>query len=63
MIWHPKPGMAVELRYRKSNRKDTPHGLRGIIIAAGKGPGPVNAAVKIGDEIMIVPRGNLKEVK
>ena len=55
--------MAVELMYRKSNRKDTPHGARGVIVAASKGPGPISAAVKIGNEIMIVPRGNLKEEK
>jgi len=63
MIWHPEPGMTVELRYRKSNRKDTPHGARGVIVVASKGPGPINAAVKIGDETLIVPRGNLKEEK
>lgn len=56
MIWHPKPDMTVELRYRESNRKDTPHGLRGIIVAASKGPGPISAAVKTGNDILIVPR-------
>lgn len=63
MIWHPKPGMTVELRYQASNRKTMPHGARGVIVVASKGPGPINAAVKIGDETLIVPRGNLKEEK
>jgi hypothetical protein len=62
MIWKPKPGMTVELRYQASNRKAMPHGARGIIVAASKGPGPISAAVRIGDKILVVPRGNLFEV-
>ena len=64
MIWRPKPGMRVELRYgrrwRECPRLARLHGERGAVVTAASGPGPVNALVSLdrGGRV-IVPRGNL----
>lgn len=60
MIWRPKPGQPVILRYRKTLRPLCPHhGAAGIVIKAGKGPGPINALVDLDGRRLVVPRGNL----
>lgn len=47
MIWHPNPGMRVRIRYRKSLRGYMPHhGKHGTVLAAGRGPGPINASIR-----------------
>lgn len=61
MIWHPKPGLRVQLCYRKSLRGHAPHGSTGAVVTVGRGPGPVNVLVRLDDErLVIVPRGNLR---
>ena len=77
MIWRPKPGQAVQIRYRKAARDKMViqsaagvyyrlHEIRGIVEAAGTGRGPINALVRIrffsGDLLIVVPRGNLFSV-
>lgn len=66
MIWHPKQGQRVELRYNRRLRGDPHfaalHGSRGVVICAGSGRGPVNAAVQLRDgRTLVVPRGNLAD--
>lgn len=68
MIWHPLPGQEIELRYNAGVRKIPHfaelHGHRGVVICAGTGRGPVNAAVQLRDgRKIVVPRGNLTEVE
>ena len=61
MIWRPKVGMPVDIRYRKT-LKDLPHnhGRPGIVVCPASGPGPMNTAVRLDDgQITVVPRGNL----
>jgi hypothetical protein len=46
MIWRPKPGTRVRLRYRPDMRPLTGlHLATGTVEVAGRGPGPINAAV------------------
>lgn len=63
MIWRPKAGMRVQLRYSKAWRSVVAPGLHestGVVIAAGAGPGPINARVQLDDGRDVgVPRGNL----
>ena len=60
MIWKPRPGQAVQLRYRKTLRELTGrHEVCGVVIAASIGPKQRNATVDIGGETVVVPRGNL----
>lgn len=61
MIWRPRPGQRVELHYNPRMRKATGlHLARGTVVVAGKGPGPINAEVRLDDGCLtIVPRGNL----
>ena len=60
MIWHPRAGQAVQLRYAPARRALTPHGARGIVTVAAIGPGPINALVRLDDgRAFVVPRGNL----
>ncbi len=61
MIWRPKPGQRVRLRYAKRYARIMPcHDRTGAVLAAASGPGPVNALVKLdGGEAVVVPRGNL----
>ena len=64
MIWHPQPGQRVELHYRKSMRCNGLHLERGVVTVAGRGPGPINAAVALDNgRTVIVPRGNMVELK
>ena len=68
MIWHPKPGDRVEIRYNKRLRKQRRcrdiHGQVGTVDYAGRGPGPINARVKLDDgKVVVVARGNLFLVK
>jgi len=64
MIWHPRLGQRVELHYRKSMRCNGLHLERGVVTVAGRGPGPINAAVALDNgRTVIVPRGNMVELK
>ena len=64
MIWHPRLGQRVELHYRRSMRCNGLHLERGVVTVAGRGPGPINAAVALDDgRMVIVPRGNIVEAK
>jgi len=67
MIWHPKPGQEIELRYNAGLRKIPHfaelHRARGVVICAAAGRGPVNAGVRLQDgRTLVVPRGNLIRV-
>ena len=60
MICHPRPGQRVIVHYAKGRaeligRNDQ----SGVVTAVGKGPGPINAAVLVDGQIVVVPRGNL----
>lgn len=61
MIWQPKPGDRVILKYRKEMRQVCPHYQVGTVEIAGRGPGPICALVKLDsdDKKIVVPRGNL----
>jgi len=67
MICRPNPGQQVRLVYRRSLRQGglalpaPPHGATGRVLAAGAGPGPINALVELetGGRV-VVPRGNLE---
>lgn len=64
MIWHPKTGDRVELRYRESWLSDphfaSLHRARGVVICAAAGSSQVNAAVQLDDgRVLVVPRGNI----
>ncbi|HUS46134.1 MAG TPA: hypothetical protein VM219_08925 [Phycisphaerae bacterium] len=61
MIWRPKPGQRVVVRYNRLARRFFPHhGREATVETVGDGPGPINAQVRFDDGIrVIVPRGNL----
>lgn len=64
MIWHPKSGQEVELRYNAGMRQiphfASLHRARGAVICAAAGRTQVNAAVRLRDgRTLVVPRGNL----
>lgn len=61
MILRPKAGQRVTLVYAKAKRKLAPyHGWSGVVRVAGRGPGPLNAAVDLdGGPTVVVGRGNL----
>jgi len=61
MIWRPKPGQRVLIRYRKSTAFSMPfHGVHATVERAANGPGPINAQVRTDTgRRTIVPRGNL----
>ena len=64
MIPRPLPGQRVVVHYATSKAQFIGHNdLRGVVLVAGTGPGPINAAVMIDDKRVVVPfrRGNLKE--
>jgi hypothetical protein len=68
MIWRPKKGMIVRLRYRKALRDLIGlHDRIGRIEIAASGPGPLNSLIRFpgfdGDIRVVVPRGNLFPVK
>ncbi len=63
MIWRPRAGQRVRLQYRRSMRGVCPHGETGIVLIAGKGPGPITALVWLDNgRMVVVPRGNLWKV-
>jgi len=37
------------------------HGRVGVVVCVGRGRGPRNAAVRLDDVVVVVPRGNLRE--
>ena len=69
MIWNPKPGQSVELRYAKKKRSMVMyHEYIATVLKASKGPGPKNVLVHIqtihgakdwGGVKVVVPRGQL----
>lgn len=60
VIWRPKSGDRVVLRYKKSARGFFPHNARGTVFVAGRGPGPINAEIILEEgRRIVVPRGNL----
>lgn len=76
MIWRPRPGQAVALRYGSWRVHLAPlaelgpgplelHLQEGEVLAAGGGirsgprASPVNAAVRVGALVVVVPRGQL----
>ena len=64
MIWRPKHGMHVELHYRQSMRCNGLHLATGTVTVAARGPGPINAEIRLDDgRAVIVPRGNMVEVR
>ncbi len=65
MIYQPRIGQRVQLRYARQRAQFFPyHGRTGeVITVAGRG-GPVNALIKLDNGTrVVVPRGNLCEVK
>lgn len=63
MIWHPRKGLQVELRYRRGLNTSPYHGRVGVVLTSGKGPAPINALVELSDgRKVVVPRGNLLRV-
>lgn len=69
MIWQPKPGQIVQVRYRKSMRIMTRlHTQEGKIITVAAGQKQKNALVEFdrgyGEvDRFVIPRGNLFTVK
>lgn len=62
MIWRPFIGQMVRLRYRKG--LNAHHDLTGVVEIASRGRGPINSAVRLENgNVVVVPRGNLFEVK
>lgn len=67
MIFHPIPGDIVRVHYNKKISQTMPcQGLVGVVVAAGRGPGPANALLKVdlwpkSDYCFyeVIPRGNL----
>lgn len=60
MIWKPRIGEPVEIRYRKGVRNAMPlQGRSGMVVVTPQGRGPRNVGVRIGDSVHVVPRGNL----
>ncbi len=61
MIWQPKPGQTVQIKYRLSMRKETGiHDSTGTIMKVGSGNKPKNCLVTLSDDRpVVVPRGNL----
>jgi len=63
VIFHPKFGQQVRIHYAKRGALFMPyHGQTGVvrIVANGRGVrGPRNVGVQVGDQLVVVPRGNL----
>ena len=61
MIWQPKRGQVVIVRYNKRAAKFFSHHDEPAVVGrVARGPGPRNAEVRFADGVrMIVPRGNL----
>ena len=65
MIWRPKIGQRVQLRYRRSMREAVGlHLATGTVICVATGPKSINAKIRLDTgKIVIVPRGNLFKYK
>ena len=61
MIWRPKIGQRVQLRYRKSMRDVIGlHLVTGTVIRVATGSKSINAEIRLDNgKTVIVPRGNL----
>lgn len=61
MIWKPKTGQRVEIRYAKKRAHLFPrHGCKGVVRVTGAGQRAANVLVRFDDGAdVIVPRGNL----
>jgi len=61
MIFSPRPGQPVRLHYRARVALSMPHhGRTGVVLRAGRGPGPRNVEVLLAlGPRLVVPRGNL----
>lgn len=62
MIRRPRPGQPVTLRYaaiKATKQRPALHLATGDVVAAARGPGPMNALVRLDDgRLVVVPRGN-----
>ena len=59
MIWHPKPGQWVKINYKD---KTLPYqASEGKVCAVGRTI--KNALIKFGDNYVVIPRGNLNDVR
>jgi hypothetical protein len=64
VIYGPRIGETVRVHYNaKVAKRARWHGCIGHIVAIGRGPGPMNIAVDVGGEGVVVPRGNLVREK
>lgn len=69
MIWQPKPGQKVQVRYRKSMRIMTGlHTQEGTVVTVASGQKQKNALVEFNRgygevDRFVIPRGNLFAVK
>ena len=65
MIWQPKQGQNVQLRYRKSLRAETYlHEALGTVEKVAKGPKVKNCLIRLPwGFLVVVPRGNLFLIK
>jgi hypothetical protein len=67
MIRYPEVGQAAQVWYGKKTRRNARvssipwHAKVGTVVGISRGPGPRNVAVRIGGEVVIVHRGNLRE--
>lgn len=68
MIYQPRPGQQVTLRYRAPRRRGAPsmqeytglHGACGVVVVAGTGRRQINTLVELeGGRLVVVPRGLL----
>ena len=60
MIWHPRIGQQVVIRYRKAWKALMPwEGGEGVVVCVARGPGPINAMIETERGRVVVPRGNL----
>jgi len=64
MIYQPKTGQKVLIRYRPGLRGETRlHLAEGIITVVGSGNRPKNCLINIGLYKVVIPRGNLFKIK
>lgn len=61
MIWKPKAGQRVVIRYAAKRAHLFPyHNRQGLVTIVGTGRGPINVMVVLdGEGAVYVPRGNL----
>lgn len=65
MIWKPKAGQRVVIRYAKKRAQLFPyHNRVGVVVVASSGACAVNVMVRLDDDsVVVVPRGNLVAVE